>query len=356
MTGDPWLPRLLPVPERYPSPAHPDHLRAFLADQRRDWPRLAEATEGMARIQTRTLRVGGRTFVVQWNPGRVASSTARVDPGSVQRRPCFLCPDHQPPEERGFLYGEHLVVLPNPAPILPEHLVMAWRTHRDQALLPALHDLVDFAVAAGPTFTLLFNGPRCGASAPDHLHLQAGAAGHLPLEVTVRAALAPGCPTCPGPCPTSVPGRLLFSDDDLWAWHLSGHVPAAWLFQGTPDALKGALPAALQALGPVADGEEEPPFNVVAWADGVRVACILFPRGAHRPACWYAEGPARCVVSPGAVDVAGLVITPRREDFDKMDEDLLTAIFSEVSLPPERLAVAEAALPGLLATRWKAAR
>jgi len=341
---DPWTPRLLP----FPSNPLPEAMMGFLADQARDWPRLGEARAALADVHTRTIRLGRRTVVVQWNPARAASTTARVDSAGVQARACFLCPEHLPAEERGIPWGEDLVILANPAPILPDHLVISWRTHRAQHLPLALDDLLRFARAASPRFSVLYNGPRCGASAPDHLHLQAITANKLPSEVFARAAHSAcdpraGCLRCATACGAATPGRPLLHTQVLNAWSLTEQDPGAWLFQGPADAVRDAILAAVDVMDPP-PGEEEPPFNLLAWATGDILSALLYPRAAHRPACFFAPEPDRCVVSPGTVDMAGFIVTVREQDFRRLDASLLAAIYAEVSPPLARFEAWEAEL------------
>lgn len=289
----------------------------FLAWQAARWPRLAEARAALAGMRTRELRAGSRRVLVQFNPARAVSTTAAVDPGSVAARPCFLCPGALPPEERGLAFGDDWVLLANPAPILPDHLVLAHRAHRPQAVGDALGALVDLAAAAEGRLAVIYNGPACGASAPDHLHLQAVAAGLLPEEEAGWRA-AEGAPAWA----IAEPGRGILG------------------FAGRPDAVRGALAEAVAVLG---EGGE-PRLNLLATARGGRVLALLFPRAAHRPACFWAPEPGRRMVSPGALDMAGALVTVREQDFLRLDEAAVAEIYREVTLPPERARAAFAAI------------
>ncbi len=164
--------------------------RALHRRQVEQWPRLADASAALAAARTRELRVGERTLRLQWNPGRRVSTTARVDATSVGRRPCFLCEHNLPPEQQGVALGNELIMLANPAPILPLHFTVVHTRHVPQALSPVLADAIRLAVACAGVMTVSYNGPRCGASAPDHLHLQTVASGRLPDEVELTRRLA----------------------------------------------------------------------------------------------------------------------------------------------------------------------
>lgn len=301
----------------------PERIPAFLAWQRAGWPKLDEAIDTVGKVRVREIRVGDRRLLIQWNPGRAVSSTAKVDAATVSARPCFLCPANHPPEERGLAFGPDLVILPNPAPILDRHLVVAHRDHRPQDIVAGLGGLLDFAIAAGPTLTALYNGPRSGASAPDHLHLQGVAAGLLPEEVLAREALADG----------RVPGATIARHDGFLAWSAVGAGREILGLAGRRDRVEDAVRTAIAEL---VTGPDEPQLNVIATVLGKttgELLVLLFPRGAHRPACFFSGD---CLVSPGVIDMAGIVVTVREQDFHALDGPAVEGIFREVTLPRER--------------------
>ncbi|HHO51004.1 MAG TPA: DUF4922 domain-containing protein [Deltaproteobacteria bacterium] len=328
----PWRDHLIP-----PGDVLGDHaevpslsylLEAFVPWQAERWPQLKASRAALADVEQRPLQVGSRSIMVQFNPGRTVNSTAKVDAASIQRRRCFLCADHLPPEEMGLPFGPDLVILANPFPILGMHLVIAHRMHRPQDAGVALDGLLDLAGATEGTLTVIYNGPRSGASAPDHLHLQAVASGILPEEVHALAALARG----------RVPGELLFELEDLKVW--SDASSGRWIvgFVGSRETVGGAARVVIEALDqgdPEGAAEAaEPPLNLVATAGRPgEVVLLLFPRGAHRPACYFADEPHRRVVSPGAIDMAGVVVTVRQEDYARLRPEDLVEIFAEVSRP-----------------------
>jgi hypothetical protein len=288
----------------------PERIRAFWEWQTERWPRLADARRALGDVRTRTVRVAERDVRLQWNPARAVSSTAKVDPASIAARPCFLCPSSLPPEEHGLPWGDW-IVLPNPAPILDPHLVVAHRDHTPQDVRRALRPLLDLAVESG--MTALYNGPRCGASAPDHLHLQLVAAGALP--------------------------------DERGDGFVEGAGRVVLAVSGTVAEVERALLDAIELLP--SDGQE-PRLNLVATRAGDGVRALLFPRGAHRPACFFAEGPERRVVSPGVIDMAGTVVLVRAEDFDVLDGPAIERIYGEVTLPAD----ARGAWEDALRRRW----
>ena len=319
-----WAPRLLDgVHDGEGSgrlaPAAADLLR----QQRADWPLLAAGYQALGDAQVRPLRIRDSQVFVQHNPGRRGSTTADVAAAAAGERPCFLCPQALPPEEKGVPFGADLVVLCNPFPVLDRHLSVVHREHVPQRLAGQTGALLDLAVGLGPEYFVLYNGPRCGASAPDHLHFQA-CARLLPVEAD--AANRPLAPV-----PGSGGGWVLLRPEECGRSVIVFRARAR-------DTLSRWIEAVLAGL-PSPDGRE-PLVNLVCVADHDSLGAYLFPRARHRPAAFYAEGDERLVVSPGAIDMAGVVVVPERRDFERLDAAGLAAILQEVTLPGDEAAAA----------------
>jgi hypothetical protein len=311
-------------------------LERYYPWQAERWPWLQRSLAAMEAIRSRAVGVGARPVQLQWNPGRERSATAKVSDEEVKQRPCFLCAHNLPPEEVGLATGEQLVWLANPMPVVPLHFTVVHREHREQEIRPVLTEAIGLARAVSGRLSVFYNGPRSGASAPDHLHLQGVAAATLPDERWVAARLAAG----------EAPGRLLHDGPGLRTFIDRDAQRALLTFHGEPEAVEAGLRAALQIREQLGgyDGWEPPLNLLLSSPDGERVTALLYPRGAHRPSCFFAEGPARRVVSPGAVDVAGLVITPRRSDYEVLDGASLRGIFAETAIAPELADELEGAL------------
>jgi len=345
VTGDPtvdWKPKILSrgtapdVDRALDEGQYGLALRRFHAWQAGTWPRLATSLDGLNAVRTRDVSLGGRNLTVQWNPGRRASTTARVDAASLQSRACFLCPDNLPVEEVGVPFGEDLVILANPAPIAPLHLVAAHRDHTAQALDGVLGGALDLAVAAAGHLMVFYNGPTCGASAPDHLHLQAIEVGSTVDERIITCRLA-GCGREPV-------GRVVVQRPGLHAWFSLESERCLFVFRGLAEGVEDGVRAVMEAMDDVLQCDAEPPVNLLMSAEGKLVTALLYPRGGHRPACYTAEGDEQILISPGALDMAGLIITIREEDYRRVDADLMTTIFGETSLPAEPSEAIAAAL------------
>jgi hypothetical protein len=291
--------------------------RALLAQQQQSWPQLRQATAGLQQVEYKEFKVKSSRVLAQFNPQRIVSTAAKVDAASIQARPCFLCAANLPVEERGLPFGEHYIVLGNPFPVLPQHLVIAARAHTPQAIAASVGALLDLTQALGAEFFTLYNGPRCGASAPDHLHFQAAASATLPIWAELNQGLRLR--------PSRWPGLDEFT---LAAYRI--HV------LGARSAERGALLAwfqqRLSALAQLTQTTEEPLLNILATYEAGNWSLLLLPRQRHRPACFDAEGEARLTISPAAIDLGGVLVVPQAEHFARLTETILTDIYAEVTL------------------------
>jgi Domain of unknown function (DUF4922) len=301
---------------------------AALIDQQYDaWPLLRAGVDAFAKIETKRVRLEEAEVVVQHNPGRIRSTAAEVDEASVEARRCFLCPDGLPVEEKGIAYGDDLVILCNPFPVLERHLSIVHREHVPQQIDDNVETLLSLARDLGSTYFVLYNGPECGASAPDHLHFQACARELLPIEKNLyddEPVLAEDCSYC------EETAQSMFE-----LFTLGGCGRSVVVFRGgNREEVAKWVYEVIKELALQAD-KREPLINMVCTYDPRLWTVYLFPRAKHRPACFYAEGEQRIIISPGAIDMAGVVVVPDLEHFEKIDGPRIAAIFSEVSLSIE---------------------
>src|SRR6185295_5196739 len=297
---------------------------ALIEHQLANWPLLAEGSAAFQEIETKTVRVEETEVVIQHNPRRIRSTAAEIDKAKVSGRPCFLCAANLPEEEKGIAYGDDLVILCNPFPILDRHLSIVHREHIEQKIEGNVETLLDLARDFGPDFFALYNGPECGASAPDHLHFQVCSRELLPIEEHVfdeEPQLADDC---------SYFEETARNSFELFT--LGGCGRSVVVFRGgNRSELARWVYAVLYELGQTTD-RAEPLVNIVCVYDTKLWTVYLFPRAKHRPAAFYAEGENRLNVSPGAIDMAGVVVVPERAHFDKIDGERITGIFAEVTM------------------------
>ena len=298
---------------------------ALLASQKMVWPQLQAGYDALDSRLERRLDAGELAVVLQCNPQRIVSTGADIDPGAIQARPCFLCPANRPAAQQAIVYHRPFLVLCNPFPIVPRHFTVAHREHRPQSLHSVLPTFLQLARDFHPDYAVLYNGPQSGASAPDHLHLQVLPTAAIPALNEGRGNLIKVI---------EIDGISLFKKID--------GVRTALLVEGTEAknivALIRKLIRAMQSVQPspterlASLQQVEPMLNLFCLYGEGRWRVMLFPRRRHRPDAYYKSGADQLLVSPGAVDMGGLLVLPRQVDYDRLDAALLMKIFQDVSL------------------------
>lgn len=293
----------------------------LIVRQMRDWDLAGANYAALAGAVTRTLSLGESTVTLQFNPERRRSSAAALDKKSLSERKCFLCSEHQPTKQKAVLWGDHYKIQVNPYPIFMRHLTIADLHHEPQRLAARVGDMLSLAKAL-PEFVIFYNGPRCGASAPDHAHFQAGAKGEMPLPDELAHATT----------------HLLADGDEGFVGYVD--MLGRSLFTIETSTQRTAVRYALRLLDllPVPEDGDEPMVNALCWWDKTNRLwrLVIFPRRKHRPAC-YGEGEGRLLLSPGAVDMGGLWAVPEREDFDSLTPETIQALYDELCMSRQDL-------------------
>jgi ribosomal protein S18 acetylase RimI-like enzyme len=295
----------------------------LLSEQKGTWQDLREGYELLKNIKERDIQCRGFSIRLQQNPGRIRSSLADVREENVNERRCFLCLDRLPENQRGILYRDDYLILCNPMPVFSSHFTISHLDHRRQAMVEHIDTLLQLMSDFASRWTILYNGPRCGASAPDHLHFQAIPWGKMPIEKETRGKKKRILITQAG-------GVSLYRVRDVGREVI--------LLEGdNPMAVGGVLKGFLNALRKVLLVNEEPMINVAGFRKERKYSLLIFPRRKHRPAAFFKEGDARVVVSPGVIDMGGLLITPMEKDFNGLDASSVEDVYGEVSLETETL-------------------
>lgn len=296
-------------------------LTAFVRHQLATWPELRVAHDGLQKSLYKRFFLADMEVTLQHNPFRMKSSSAAVDTQSIQKRACFLCPENLYPDQRALVYCDNWLILCNPYPIFPEHLVVTHRSHIPQVIGSCLRAMLGFIAEAGGSFEAFYNGPACGASAPDHLHFQAYPSGGIPLVEQAQLAVAAGMGL------THI--DAMGGEGDCWAGELDGR---GVFICRSPDAtaVENTVRRSIAFLKEATRAPDEPLVNIIIAADGADLIALVLPRRAHRPACYFSQDDDRMLVSPGAVDVGGLLVLPRHEDYERMTRALVQDIFAEV--------------------------
>ena len=293
--------------------------RTFFESQKKSWPALASACRELEAVRQKTVSCGNYSVTLQYNPTRSISSGAAVDPTSISRRPCFLCEANRPPEQSGILYRNHYWILCNPAPIFPHHFTIASLAHKPQEITSSLDNLLQIASDASPDYTVFYNGPACGASAPDHLHFQLIPFDALPFlnELEEKPSVKKA---------SSLSRPEMGLDRSI-----------VFLRSKDPGLLKAHFQRLLKAFQKLSPTSDEPLLNVFCVQRSGTWIITVFLRRKHRPDAYFAEGENRIFISPGAIDMAGVVITPQLKDYECLDGDALRKIYREVSLDEETM-------------------
>lgn len=291
----------------------------FIQSQLAGWETARKNYEALSKVRIKELPLGGIGYKVQFNPARIVSSAAKVDKASLTARKCFLCAENRPSEQTGIAFGDQYTILINPFPIFPRHLTIPVNDHTPQRILPRFGDMLRLA-AALPDFTIFYNGPKCGASAPDHAHFQAGNRGFMPLESAWADYRTEVC---------HVVGATLY--------HIALAPCPALAIVATEEAAARSIFEAYYHAMKLRPGEEEPMMNILCWKEAEAWTILLFPRKKHRPACYSAEGEANILLSPASVDMGGVFITPLEKDFEKITSSDIEQILNEVCLSVDEL-------------------
>jgi hypothetical protein len=298
-----------------------ERTNALFEAQKRSWPLLRSNWERLEAVRLKEFEFEGYTIRVQHNPERITSSAAKVDPASIQHRKCFLCAENRPLEEDHVLFRNEYEILCNPFPIFEAHFTIARTQHTPQVIGPEFPWFLELSRAL-PGLVVFYNAPDCGASAPDHMHFQAGKRGILPIEAELdslmRRYAAPVAETDWLTATAIDDGLrrmiLLVSDKKEKLMDAFGHIY---------DHMRG-----LREGG-------EPMLNMLAYG-GDRWRVLIFPRDRHRPWQYFEKGEKNILLSPAAVDMGGLLITPLEKDFNRISREDITDIFAQVSFSEER--------------------
>ena len=273
--------------------------------QIKTWPRLARGVEGLAQAQTRPVRLDWYDIFIRHIPHRAGSTTAAVDRESVSQRPCFLCAGNLDPEQKGVTFAADYTVYCNPFPIVDRHLTIVHREHGIQHIAGEFGAMLDMA-AALPGYFVIYNGPECGASAPDHMHFQAGSRALLPIEKDTA----------------NISGTAV-----------RNYARSVFLIRaGDRSLLVDRMDRAIDLLSAVTGKKPEPLINIAAIHDGGRWTVYLFPRGKHRPNVFHT---GELTVSPASIDLCGIFVVPMEKDFARITGNDIAAIFREVTLPDD---------------------
>ena len=288
----------------------------LLGQQTQEWELAARNYKGLEKVEKHFFEFdSGVKIGVQFNPERIYSSAAKVDDKSISERKCFLCMENLPTEQKWVKYNHLYVILVNPFPIFPKHLTIPHRRHIDQRILEHFPEMLNLAQELDD-FTIFYNGPRCGASAPDHFHFQAGNKGFMPLNEEFQKHSR----------------RLLKQAENCSAWTMDNYLRNCIVLKGDDEkTLVHWFEKIYNLMQNFMQQEPEPMMNILANRETDHWEIFIFPRKLHRPWQFFSEDENKILLSPASVDMGGVLITPRKEDFEKLSATDILDIFAQVT-------------------------
>lgn len=288
--------------------------------QKISWPALAGACRDLDSLRTREIICGSYKVKLQYNPGREISCSAMIDAESIKKRPCFLCAGNLPGGQQGILYRKNYLILCNPAPIFDQHFTIVSLWHQPQEISASLTSLMQMAADLSPAYTVFYNGPACGASAPNHLHFQMIPISALPYLQTLKTA-------------------SLVKEISSVRFYKKDNLDRCVVILESKDraALTEQFGRFVNVIRERDAAGNEPLMNIFCILENGAWRLVIFLRQKHRPDDYFAAGNKRVFVSPGAIDMAGVLITPHLDDFNRLDCETIRGIYREVSLPAEMM-------------------
>lgn len=297
--------------------------KKLLEDQKQSWPLLNENYQNLSSTKIRTFEFDGFEIKVQFNHARINSSSADVSEDAIKSRKCFLCLDNLPKEQTALIYNKNFVILANPYPIFPEHFTISKKNHMPQTLIGNFAEMLALSHDLGKYYSVFYNGPKCGSSAPDHMHFQAATKNVMPVEYEFDKMV-------------NKFSKEVLRNKKIEVRFFEKHLRYFISFESRDKGeLLYVFKTLIYALRKISPPHEEPLINMLANYQENIWRLIFFPRSKHRPEQFFANGDNQLLISPATVDMSGLIITPREEDFLKITKDDVIDIYKQVTIAKE---------------------
>lgn len=295
----------------------------LMEEQKQNWALLKNNYDGLTGVVVRNLEIDGINIVIQNNPSRIISTSADVSDATINKRPCFLCLNNLPIEQRALEYGKHYLILCNPYPIFEEHFTIVHKKHIPQSITANFDDMLDISEKLGFRYSLFYNGPRCGASAPDHLHFQAASKKVIPIENDIMQV-------------KKLNEKNIFKSDRIEITFIERYLRFGFLFEShSKTDLIQAFKLFTRSFKNISKPDEEPMVNIICLFENEKWQVFIFPRRLHRPKQYFSKEPDKIIISPAAVDMGGLIVLPRQEDYEKISSRDIIDIYSQVTITKE---------------------
>jgi Domain of unknown function (DUF4922) len=292
--------------------------------QREEWGELAKGYNMLESVKLKTLLFEGFKIELQFNPGRIKSTSAKVDKLSIKNRDCFLCDDNLPMEQKGIALPGNYFILCNPYPVFPEHFTIVAADHKSQEILTYFQDFLSVSRLLGSKYSLIYNGPKSGASAPDHLHFQAGKKQFMPIEYEFFLL-------------KNEHGEIISENDGTVVTGINDGLRKYFSLESKDEKKIAEVFNKIYDLsGKISGNGVEPKINLMSKYDiETGWLVIIFLRSKHRSSHYYLKGKKRIIISPAAIDLGGICVVPIQKDFERLDEELIREIYNEVFISNE---------------------
>ncbi len=297
-----------------------DKANSLLLQQKEKWDLVRNNFKNLEKIKVKYFTIDGYELKIQFNPTRIASSSAKVDKKSLEKRACFLCAENLPVEQKGIKYNNDYIILVNPFPIFTQHLTIPKLQHVPQNIENSFEDLLKLSFDLKDNFFVFYNGPKCGASAPDHFHFQAAIKNYTPLEKFYKKLIMNN-------------GKLIFNDNSTEIFTIKNTVQNfIYISTSSIDSANNHFAKILSSLKSFDVNEAEPKLNIVSFYENNKWNVFIFPRSKHRPEQYFYEDERKILFSPAAAEMTGVCILPREEDFNKITKADLLDMFNQVKI------------------------
>ncbi len=297
-----------------------DKAHSLLIHQKENWELVGKNFNNLEQVKIKYFNIEGYELKVQFNPSRIVSSSAKIDKKSLKKRACFLCAENLPAEQKGIKYKNDYIILVNPFPIFTEHLTIPKLEHVPQSIENSFEDLLMLSFDLKDNFFVFYNGPKCGASAPDHLHFQAGIKNYTPLEKFYKTL-------------TKNNGTIIFRNESTKVCIIKTIFQNfIYISTSSKDSANNHFEKLLSFLKTLDINEAEPKLNIVSFYEDDKWNIFVFPRFKHRPEQYFYEDERKILFSPAAAEMTGVCILPREEDFGKITKAELLDMFNQVKI------------------------
>ena len=294
----------------------PEKAERLFEHQISNWKLAAGGYQSLLSVEIKKFEFGNFTIEAHFNPGRIISSSAKVDAKSINERPCFLCSKNLPAEQKAVMAFDNYILLVNPFPIFDKHFTIPTLGHVPQLIKPEITNLLTLSSLLGKGYSVFYNGPKCGASAPDHMHFQAGNSGFMMIDSDFAEL-------------SKSNSKIIFEDAEVKTLFVTGCL-RNFIAIESDNILKITSEFERVYNFLKEDDTEEPMMNIICSFDG-SWRLLIFPRIKHRPTYFFEEGEKKILISPAAVDMGGVLIFPREEDFEKITTELIVDVFKQVT-------------------------